>query len=482
MRAKGLCMKWGRSPDRNAATAVDWRLALLLLISLIGAAVAPALAQTVKLGAGAYHLTPRAGDKPLPSAPFRTEAMLKRAAPTNQWYSTLVFNPRPEAIFVQPITVKATPAGLEFALPSKEAVNTVRQDVEIRYPHRDPLLISPVAFEPGTAKLAKADDWSIAISMARGSDDMLSTVVRGHPYASIRVTRGDLRLRLPMAGERLHAAADPRALALQVGGKAYALFGPSGVRWEAVSPTEWLARLPAGKGYLSVAAMPDAKPETLALFARHAYAFITRTRVAWHYDEAASRVETTFTASTEVMEGDDHGPLLGLYPHHWFRNASVEGRLGPAFDTVRGQLRLLPASQFKTSYPFKGFVPQWPAVSGGSRQALLKDVMDKDFATAGRELHRQGRSFYWAGKGLMRTLKLAEVFEQQGDLARRDRLLDMVKKRAEEWLSGDSDRGYVQFDKSLGVVSIYPEEFFAISEINDHHFWYGYLIRTAAEL
>ena len=446
-------------------------------------AVAPRVeAQPVKLGAGTYFLAPKAGDKAVPPAPYRTEAMLKRAAPTNQWYSTLVFSAKPEALFVQPITVKATPAGLEFALPSKEAVTSVRQDVEIRYPHRDPLLITPLAFEPGTAKLANADDWSIDISMARGADDMLTTVARGHPYASIRVTRGDLRVRLPAAGQRLHAQADPRALALQVGGKSYALFGPTGVRWEAVSPTEWIARLPAGAGYLSVAALPDDKADTLALFARHAYAFIKQTRVEWRYDEVASQVETTFKATTQVMEGPDNGPLLGLYPHQWFRNASVEGRLGPAFNTVRGQLRLLAASQFKTSYRYNGFVPHWPAVTGSSRQAELQDVMEKDFATAGRELQRQSRSFYWAGKGLQRTMKLAELFEQQGDMARRDRLLDMLKKRAEEWLGGDSSRGYVQRDNSLGVVSIYPEEFFAITEINDHHFWYGYLIRTAAEV
>ena len=42
------------------------------------------------------------------------------------------------------------------------------------------------------------------------------------------------------------AAADPRVLALRLKGKSYALFGPSGVRWESVSPTEWVARLPAG--------------------------------------------------------------------------------------------------------------------------------------------------------------------------------------------------------------------------------------------
>jgi endoglucanase Acf2 len=464
-----------RSWARCATAATLAGLAWLALMS-------PAVAQPVKLGAGTYFLAPKAGDKPLPSAPFRTEAMLKRAAPTNQWYSTLIFNPKPEAIFVQPITVKATPAGMEFALPSKEVVNSVRQDVEIRYPHKDPLLISPVAFEPGTAKLAGADDWSIDISMARGADDLLTTVARGHPYASMRVTRGDLRVRLPAAGQRLHAEADARALALKVGSKTYALFGPTGVKWEAVSPTEWIARLPTGAGYLSVAALPDDKAETLALFTRHAYAFIKQTRVEWLYDEAASRVETTFKATTQVMEGPDNGPLLGLYTHQWFKNASVEGKLGPAFDTVRGKLRLLAASQFKTTTTYNGFVPYWPALAGHPRQDDLKELLQRDLNTAGRELQREGKSAYWAGKGLQRTMKLAELFEQQGDNASRDRLLDLLKKRAEEWLGGDSNRGYVQYDKALGAVSIYPEEFFAITEINDHHFWYGYWIRVAAEV
>ena len=456
------------------------RTAVAALAAL--AVLLPAAAQPVKLGAGTYYLSPKSGDKAVPPAPFRTEELQKRAATTSQWYSTLVFNPKPDPIFVQPITVKTTPAGLEFALPSKEVVNSVRQDVEIRYPHRDPLLIAPMAFEPGTAKLAGADDWSIDISMARGADDMRTTVTRGHPYASIRVTRGDLRVRLPAAGERLHASADARVLALKVGVKAYALFGPTGVKWESVSPTEWIARMPAGAGYLSVAGLPDEQAATLALFTRHAYAFIKQTRVEWRYDEATSQVETTFKAATQVMEGPDNGPLLGLYPHQWFKNASVDGKLGPAFDTVRGKLRLLAASQFKTTTTYNGFVPYWPGITASPRLDELKDVMQKDLGTAGRELQREGKSAYWAGKGLQRNLKLAELFEQQGDIASRDRLLDMLKKRAEEWLGGNSDRGYVQVDKALGVVSIYPEEFFAITEINDHQFWFGYWIRVAAEV
>lgn len=454
------------------------------VLVLFAAAVlaVPALAQSVQNGAGQYFLAPKGNDKPMPPAPHRTQDMLQRAAPTNQWYSTLVFADKPEALFVQPITVKAVPAGLEFALPTKEVVPTWRRDVEIRYPHKDPLLISPVAFSPGRAKLAKADDWSIDISMAQGADDMRVTVARGHPYASIQLSRGDARVRLPAAGQRLHEGADARVLALKVGAKAYALFAPTGVRWEMVSATEWIARLPEGKGYLSAAALPDDKAETLSLFTRHAYAFIQQTRVQWRYDEAASTVETTFTVTTKAMEGPDNGPLLGLYPHHWFRNASVDGKLGPAFDTVRGQLRLLAAPQFRTSYTYNGFVPYWPGLKDPAQVEQLQDVMSRDLRNARREMLQNGRSAYWQGLGLQRTVKLADVFEQQGELEGRDRLLDLAKKRAEEWLDGSDREHYVHYDKSIGALAVYPDEFFAVSEINDRHFWYGYWIRVAAEI
>ena len=55
--------------------------------------------------------------------------------------------------------------------------------------------------------------------MGQGADDMTVTVAHGSPYAQLRISRGNVRLRLPSAGERLHATADARALALRVGGK-----------------------------------------------------------------------------------------------------------------------------------------------------------------------------------------------------------------------------------------------------------------------
>ena len=429
-----------------------------------------------------YILEPREGDKGMPAAPFRTETMLKRAAPTSQWYSTLIFNPEPDPIFVQPMTVRTTMAGFEMELPSKVVNTTRRRGVEISYPHCNPLVISPVAFEPGVAKLAGQGDWSIDVSFARGADDMRVTVAHGNPYAFFKVSRGDLRVKLPAIAERFDSGADARVLALRVMGKSYGLFAPTGARWESVSPTEWIARMPANKGYLSVAVLPDDKAETLSLFTRHAYAFVEDTRVDWRYDAPASQIETNFVATTRTMEGADNGPLLGLYPHQWFGNASVEGKLGPAYETVRGQIRLLAAPQFKTTNAYIGFVPYWPAVGDAPRKEQLADVMKTDLRTSRRMMLQEGKGAYWQGKGLQRNVKLLDVVEQHGDAEGRERLLAMLKTRIEEWFSGTSSRGYFLYDSKIGAVASYPDEFFTVEQINDHHFTYGYWIRAVADI
>ena len=455
----------------------------LMAATLLGLTALSVSAQPVKLGAGTYHATPQGGDKPPPAAPFRTAEMLKRAAPTNQWYSTLIFSATPEPIYAQPITVRTTAKGLEFALPGKEVVPTERRDTEIHYSHKNPLLIAPTAFAPGQAKLAGASDWAIDISMANGTDDLRSTVAHGSPYAYLRLTRGDLRVTLPSAGTRFDTGADARVVALRVGTQHYALFGPTGVRWEQAGPTEWLARMPAGPSHASVAALPDAKPETLTLLTQHAYAFVENTRVDWRYDADKSQVVTSFKASTRAMEGSETRPLLGLYPHHWHRNDSVQARLGPAYDTVRGPIKLLAADGFATTATYASFVPFWPAVQPeGERAEQLKDVMRIDVRNARRMMLEIGKGPYWQGKGIQRITKLMDVTEAQGDKAASRRLLKLVQGRIEDWFSGESRSTYFHLDKNLGTVVSYPEEYFAVEQMNDHHFHYGYWIRTAAEL
>ena len=109
--------------------------------------------QNVSIGAASYVLNPKGQDPRPPAAPHRTPDLLTKAAPTNQWYSTLIFHDKPEAIFAHPLSVKPTEAGIEVSLPRQEVVPTERQDVEIHYAHKNPLRISSSTLSLGKAKL-----------------------------------------------------------------------------------------------------------------------------------------------------------------------------------------------------------------------------------------------------------------------------------------------------------------------------------------
>ena len=89
-------------------------------------------------------------------------------------------------------------------------------------------------------------------------------------------------------------------------------------------------------------------------------------------------VQTCALPISRVMEGADNGPLIGLYPHQWFNNASVAGKLGPSYDSIRGKIKLLAASQFKTEYRYQGFVPYWPGIKEGPRLDELRDLLKAD--------------------------------------------------------------------------------------------------------
>ena len=464
---------------------VGWNWLALALLA--GAAVAAgAQPAAPALGAGAVALQPRSGDPLPPPAVGLGPAMKGRAVPTNQWYSSLVFNPQPEALYAQPLTVKPVAAGLEVAYPVKTVVPTERRDVEIHYTHQPALLLAPTAFQPGAPQLLAASDWAITVGQGRGEDQFSAVTAHGSPYVHVQVSRGDVRLTLPSGGAaEATPSADPRVLLLRAAGRRYAVFGPTGVRFEAAAAptTGWFIRLPAGGTTVAVAGLPDDQPGTLALLTRHAYTVLADTRVDWRFDAAASTVHTTYSTQHRTLEGPDVGPLLGLYPHHWFGNATVAAALGPAYDTVRGPLKLLAARSFSTRTVYQGFVPFWPGLDAQHpRLGELRELMKTDQRNARRLMQEGGLGPYWQGKGLQRVAKLLDVVEQQGDADGAAALQKLLKGRLEQWFGGQDRKTYFLLDRSTGTVLGYPEEYFSVTQLNDHHFHYGYWIRTAAEL
>ena len=473
--------------------------------------VAPCIAMTmaagvcqaatpVVLGAAKVLTAPRTSAENVPSDPsLRTVAMTARAAPTNQWYSNLMYPGPAEPVFAHPLTVRALPQGLEVALPQLTAVPTERQDTEIRAVHQDAILVSPAGFTSDAARLADTGDWSVQLSWQKSpqtpaaasstpaasagkAEEMLATVAHGSPYAQFTVTSGGFTVTLPPQSQA--SAASPHVLRVQTRNAQYAAFAPTGSAWAESAPGIWKVDTGGAAAYLSVAALPDQSEASFELLQRHAHAFVKSTRVEWAYDAAASQVTTRFVATTQMMEGAPQPPLLGLYPHHWFQNATVEGKLGPSYRTLRGEIRLLASSEFTTSVRYHGFVPRWPGLTKDvvPQVDLLQDLMKTDLRNARRMMLEIGKGSYWQGKGLQRILKLADVFEAQGDVRGRDRLLELVRDRMESWFSGEDRKTYFVRDKRIGTVLAHPEEYFSIEQMNDHHFHYGYWIRSAAEV
>jgi endoglucanase Acf2 len=64
----------------------------------------------------------------------------------------------------------------------------------------------------------------------------------------------------------------------------------------------------------------------------------------------------------------------------------------------------------------------------------------------------------------------------------RGQLLKLLQSRVESWFSGESGKTYFHLDRTLGTVVGYPEEYFSVEQMNDHHFHYGYWIRAVAEI
>lgn len=457
----------------------------ILIAFVLGAAGSgPVLAQVIAkgLGVGQVLAQPRIGDRAPPTPIGLAPPMRQQAVATNQWYSALIFSQTPEVIFAQPLSVRAPASGFEIALPTMQVVPTERQDTEIHYPHRNPMVLAPAAFQATQGKLAKSSDWSIDIAMGNADARFDLTVGHGSPYVFARLDKSPISVRFSQAAQQVSLSADPRVLTLQSEGQTFAVFGPTGVRWENKAHNEWLGHLPNGKKYFSAAVLPDAKPETVALFTRHAYAFPTNTRVNWTYNEQRSLLKTDFSATTELMEGQEARTLMGLYPHHWHQNPGVQDQLSATYNTIRGPIRIMMGNQFSTEYKYNGFVPYWPGVKDHPRQALLMSLLSTDVRDARRNMLQIGNGPYWQGKGLQRISKVLDVAEQQGDVQAAQRLQSLLKERIEQWFSGKDRKTYFHLDKTLGTVLAYPEEYFSVEQMNDHHFHYGYWIRTMADL
>jgi len=444
----------------------------------------------VRVGLGSYATQAPPGAKGPPEQVWRTDAV-KGPLPTNRWWSSLLWTRHSLPQFAHPLAVCAQPSGLRVCYPSV-TVAPIGLMGGMPGGGEDLVLGHSAVAEFPDARLAGWSDWFVTASFECEGREMRVSYGHGSPFVYATFRGGNPRVTLCAEPKVWAGQADSATLGLSVRGKHYGLFAPSGSTWAGVG-TRTLACDAKGKGYFSLALLPDDKPGTLRLFERVAHNHVADTRVAWAFDPAKSEVTTTFAFTTVAREGKGEGTLFALYPHQWMRFVArpsgrlleerAEGRApGHAYRSVRGEMKLAAGTEFTTRSTFHGVLPVLPVVSGEDeaklRICLEEELKGKPPGTG---------DTYWEGKRLGKLATLAGIAEQV-DSKLEAAFLGELRQRLEGWLdAADAQgkpkaRGLFAYNRTWGTLIGYPASYGSDDQLNDHHFHYGYFLRAAAEI
>lgn len=470
----------------SSAVSRAWQgllAATLIAIAPMYTATASELFESI--GSARLWLAPPGGSealKPRP-APWRSGPMLERAVPTNQWYSSVVYERWSDVLHAHPLSGRASESGFEIAYPKGVMVPVAGKQSEIQFPHQPALRVASPSFTPDAARIHDAGDWDIQVRMAQAEHYLDARLAHGSPYVYVSTSASSVRLTLlkgTQASPGVRLADRLLITAQEPSGQRWAIFAPANAQAQTEADAITVT-LSEGSRFLSIAALPDRDDETLALFARHAFAFVQQTRVHWQFDEKQGRVESRFEFTTRAMDGGESTPLIGLYPHQHKHLKAGTALLAQGYDSVRGRIRLAAVREFTTELAWQGILPYWPKLPDDAAAQRLESLLAGDVRRAPAMFGRMGHGTYWTGKTLGALAQLMNIAEQAGNASAASDIEALIKRRFASWFDGQSTPRFV-FDRELGTVIGYPEEYGSIAAMNDHHFHYGYWIMAASQL
>jgi endoglucanase Acf2 len=122
-------------------------------------------------------------------------------------------------------------------------------------------------------------------------------------------------------------------------------------------------------------------------------------------------------------------------------------------------------------------------LAGKMDRAVLNSYLDQE---AGAKVPPLGDT-YWDGKFLGKLATLIPLAEQAGNDRAARALRATLQARLENWFvaagKGEAkSRGLFYYNKNWGTLIGYPASYGSDTELNDHHFHYGYFIKAAAEI
>ncbi|BDS06156.1 hypothetical protein NT6N_11960 [Oceaniferula spumae] len=444
--------------------------------AMIGIVTLPTLiaAQSVSVGAGSYSTVRPPECAPLPTELSKTSAV-KGATPTNQWWSSLVWENYSQNLFAHPLGMVCHAGGLAVAYPGAGIDGKSGNIMGGAVSKTGDFVIghSKMSQFP-SSKLGGYSSWFVTVDFTEAGSNLTTTFGHGSPFVYGQIKGGDPLVTFSDKPVVWSGKEGDAVLGVTVRGNHYGLFGSKGSKWTGLGSSKFTNE--GSKGYFSIALLPDKKAATFSTFLKYAHNHVVDTTVA--YKTLNGRLETTYYFETKAMEGSGKGTLFALYPHQWkYSKASLSGQ---EYRSVRGVMKLSSGSSFSTSVAIQGLLPMLPA-EGIADNARMRAYLTKEAAATKTTEYKDT---YWEGKHLGKLATLSGIAGVMGEKEMQAVFVAEIRTRLENWLAASEGETSPLFyyNKTWGTLIGNKPSYGSDKELNDHHFHYGYFIRAAAEV
>ncbi|MCW2810533.1 MAG: endo,3(4)-beta-glucanase, partial [Friedmanniella sp.] len=487
------------APPRFTRRAVAALTTFALGLGALTAVALPHQAEAATVGAGSYTETlPAGGSLPTGCGDLATNPRAsvtdnapKGPVPTNDWWSSILWKKTNcawgEPMMAHPASYRAYSGGLGISYTTTPIITGTSTGVgEYKFPYTRDVLVGVAGLNAGNVMVDGWSDWTVTPAFFDGSKSLKATIGHGLPMSYYEAKGGDAQLTVD--GTPKIWLNSGSKIGFSIRDHDYVAYAPTASSWKVNGGI--ISSDLGGKSYFTVAVLPtkagdsDTTRTDLAnTYGKYAYAAVTGTKVSYVYDQANALMKTTYFFTTTAREGTESNTVVSLYPHQW-KSLRTLSPISQTYISPRGAMKtLVGTSKFTTAMAFHGVLPEIPAVadSSGADRSTLNSLLAE---VANDPAGEQKPDTYWAGKGLGRAARIAEIADQVGATAIRDKALAQMKATMTDWLTASPEEKdhLFYYDKNWGTLIGYGASYGSDSELNDHHFHYGYFIAAAATL
>ena len=439
---------------------------------------------------------------PTPLFPQLTGPAAQAPTPTHRWWGSIPFlgemtigDPSTAAyITPDPITARISERGARIAgIPA--GLTTVSDG--FLYPIPDPfaevfdgIAIGNTLFADLDAYLKDSSDGSVTVEWQNtGQPVMEATFVHGSPYVYFKAYEGELVVRTLRTdgGEKgtFYNQGDSLGVWTNVAGNYnnFLVTGEGPTTFSDVTTNEITVSNAANELTLTLLPQLGTVPtDTLtAFFETYARNVVASVGIGYSVDRASNTV--TVNHAYADAQGAAVQTVAGMHPLHW--KNSPQAVTNYSIRSARGTIKFAQTDGFSYTMPYVGVLPSLPVIAGTFDQAVLTGFVS-EFIAQGPSAWNDRTDTYFGGKNYAKVAELSAIAPDPVP-AEADQLLDWLKAELADWFTADSNGTldvfkYFVYDDNWNTVLGLEEAFASHQQLNDHHFHYGYFIRSAAEI